>query len=137
MVKACVQGDECGTNETVPMLCYGAKQEGLAIALRLCMECNGYVPLGPSTDYESLDRREKQLAYEMMRAATDESKPERRLRRNHMKSKWVLRHSQIKGAAKKRGVPKTGIAVPKMSMRRQRQAERIAAVNELFADGGR
>lgn len=96
--------------------------------MALCVGCGGFQPLGPSTDYESLDRQEKQIAYELWAAAQRyETKPERRLRRNRMATKWVLRHSQIRAAAKKRGVPKKGNPVPKLSSRRERQLERQAS----------
>lgn len=65
-----------------------------------------YNIVGGPDDFADLPRDEKQKAYELWSDAQHyESKPERRLRRGLLKSKFVLRHSQIKAAAKKRGVP--------------------------------
>jgi len=151
VIKACEQQFECDNPGQLSNRCKLAKILAKigSIALEklglfgdyivehlICLECHGYKPMGPSTDYESLDRQEKQIGYEQMRAATDESKLSRRRRRNHMKSKWVLRHSQIKAAAKKRGVPKKAAKVKGLSARRNRQAIRLeaeaAAAGESF-----
>lgn len=55
--------------------------------------------LGESTDYESLPRDEKQLAYELAVEATAESKLAKRVRKNKAKQ-FANRHSQIKAYAK-------------------------------------
>jgi len=85
--------------------------------------------IGGWDDFNELPRDEKQKAYELWAAAQPyESKAERRLRRNHMGSKWIFRHSQIRAAAKKRRKPVVKVQPPKeLSARRQRQKERLEA----------
>lgn len=93
--------------------------------------------LGPATDFTDLPRDEKQAAYELWAAAQRyETKPERRRRRNHMKSKWALRHSQIRAAAKKRGKPQKHPTPRPLSARRLRANDRYCAQLEQDAFAG-
>lgn len=68
----------------------------------------GCASLGPATDFADIPRDEKQKAHELWNDGHFYGRSiglERRMRRGRLQSKFALRHSQIKLAAKKRGKP--------------------------------